>query len=182
MIFVIVLLVLTVLVVLFFLLLSNKSKKIGNMRVDYEQYKDSIQDEIVGLRSKEATLNILLEQEKQKTVELKGDVVQRLDELKQELKSEQEKSYGYIEEIKEYKSQISRLDTQLKEQKNAMQEKLELLQNSEARFKTEFENLANKIFEDNSKKLNERNQESLINVLNPVRDQLKDFKQNYRLR
>ncbi|XSZ47539.1 hypothetical protein ACP8HZ_03170 [Francisella noatunensis] len=58
-----------------------------------------------------------------------------------------------------------------------MQDKLELLQNSEAKLKTEFENLASKIFEDNSKKLNERNQESLNSVLNPVREQLKDFKQ-----
>lgn len=45
------------------------------------------------------------------------------------------------------------LETQLKEQNTAMQDKLELLQNSEAKLKTEFENLASKIFEDNSKNL-----------------------------
>lgn len=57
-----------------------------------------------------------------------------------------------------------------------MQDKFELLQNSEAKLKAEFENLANKIFEDNSQKLNQKNQESLSNVLNPVREQLKDFR------
>lgn len=45
------------------------------------------------------------------------------------------------------------------------------------KLKSEFENLANKIFEDSSKKLTERNQESLNSVLNPVKEQLRDFKQ-----
>ncbi len=128
------------------------------------------------LRSKEATFDTLLEQAKQKNAELKEDKSQRIDELKQELVTSRNKVDDLIEEIKNYKSENSKLDTQLKEQNIAMQDKLELLQNSEAKLKTEFENLATKIFEDNSQKLNQKNQESLSSVLNPVREQLKDFR------
>ncbi|MED7818997.1 MULTISPECIES: DNA recombination protein RmuC [unclassified Francisella] len=178
MIFLIALIVLIVaFVVIFYLLWSKKSKQVEAIRQTYEQYKDLTQNELVELRGKNVTFDTLLAQEKQKNSELKQDNTLRIDELKQELKEEREKSYSYIEEIKNYRSQVSMLETQLKEQNTAMQDKLELLQNSEVKLKTEFENLASKIFEDNSKKLNERNQESLNSVLNPVREQLKDFKQ-----
>lgn len=153
-----------------FILLSKKTKEL-------ETLKNSKQVDIYALQSEKSTLDIMLSNEKQKNIELKEDSNQRLEELRQELRLERAKADRYIEEIKGYKSQISMLETQLKEQNVSMQEKLELLQNSEAKLKSEFENLANRIFEDNSKKLNERNQESLTNVLNPVREQLKDFKQ-----
>ncbi|MBK2028630.1 DNA recombination protein RmuC [Francisella noatunensis] len=160
-----------------FFILNKRSIETKHIRTQFEDYKNSVQQELLSLRSKELTFDTLLDQEKQKNLALKQDNTLRIDELKQELKEEREKSYSYIEEIKNYRSQVSMLETQLKEQNTAMQDKLELLQNSEAKLKTEFENLASKIFEDNSKKLNERNQESLNSVLNPVREQLKDFKQ-----
>lgn len=178
MIFLIALVVLIiVLVIVFSLLWANKSKQIEDIRRTYEEHKNAMQNELLAQRGKSETFDLLINQEKQKNSEYKQDSILRIDELKQELKEEREKSYSYIEEIKNYKSQVSMLETQLKEQNSAMQDKLELLQNSETKLKTEFENLASKIFEDNSKKLSERNQESLNSVLNPVREQLKDFKQ-----
>src|SRR6185312_2857185 len=39
----------------------------------------------------------------------------------------------------------------------------------------QFENLANKIMEDKSKKFMEQNQENIGNILNPLRDRIKDF-------
>ncbi|MGQ4006154.1 DNA recombination protein RmuC [Francisellaceae bacterium CB300] len=165
-----------VLGVLGFLVSVKKSKQVESIRNSFEEYKNTTQNELMQLRSKEATFDTLLEQEKQKNAELKEDKSQRIDELKQELITSRSKVDNLIEEIKNYKSENAKLDTQLKEQNIAMQDKLELLQNSEAKLKTEFENLATKIFEDNSQKLNQKNQESLSNVLNPVREQLKDFR------
>ncbi|QIV96153.1 DNA recombination protein RmuC [Allofrancisella inopinata] len=149
---------------------GKKAKEVKNIKQVFEEYKSSAQSQILALESEKSTFDILLASERQKNTELKEDSVQRFEELKQDLRAERIKVDKYIEEIKEYKSQISMLQTQLKE-------KLEQLQNNEVKLKTEFENLANRIFEDNSKKLNERNHESLNNVLNPVREQLKDFKQ-----
>lgn len=163
--------------IIFFLIINKKTAQVDNIRQAFEQYKNSTQEELVSLRSKEITFDTLLNQEKQKNTELKHDSLQRIDELKLELKLERDKAYNYIEEIKNYKSQIATLETQLREQNNSLRDKIELLQNSETKLKSEFENLANKIFEDSSKKLTERNQESLNSVLNPVKEQLRDFKQ-----
>ncbi|MFC4891946.1 DNA recombination protein RmuC [Pseudofrancisella aestuarii] len=171
MIFVIGLILLAIILCFWLFILLNKKTR------ELETLKNSKQVDIHALQSEKSTLDIMLSNEKQKNIELKDSNSQRLEELRQELKIEKSKTDNYIEEVKNYKSQIAMLETQLKEQNISMQEKLELLQNGEAKLKSEFENLANKIFEDNSKKLNERNQESLTNVLNPVREQLKDFKQ-----
>jgi DNA recombination protein RmuC len=160
----------------FLMILSKKTKEVQNIAKSFDEYKNTTQNELMQLRTKEATFDTLLEQEKQKNIDLKEDKAQRIDELKQELSIARSKVDNLIEEIKNYKSENSTLATQLKEQNIAMQDKFELLQNSEAKLKTEFENLANKIFEDNSQKLNQKNQESLSNVLNPVREQLKDFR------
>ena len=42
--------------------------------------------------------------------------------------------------------------------------------------KIEFQNVANKIFEDKSRKFTEQNRENIEGVLKPVREQLLDFK------
>lgn len=119
---------------------------------------------------------ISLQKQNQKYSEFEDSTKKREDELKDELQKEKQTSFNYNEEIKEYKSQISQLQTQLEEQNNAMQDKLKLLQENEQKLKVEFENLANKIFSDNSKKFSEQNQKDLGLILNPMRQQLGEFK------
>ena len=46
----------------------------------------------------------------------------------------------------------------------------------QARLKTEFENLANKILEANTAKFTEQNQKNLGQLLNPLKTQIDDFK------
>lgn len=99
-----------------------------------------------------------------------------LDTLSQKVKELEMIIDKKQDEITQDKIIISQLQTQLKEQNKAMQDKLELLQNSEAKLKTEFENLANKIFDSNSKKFKEQSSESLGLILNPMKQQLNEFK------
>ena len=137
----------------------------------------SLEANLNEISSQNQRLNLLLEQAKQIQLNQTEGYQARIAELKDEATGYKSKLDNYITEIRDSKAEIATLQTQLKEQTQAMAEKLELLQNSEAKLKVEFENLANRIFEDNSKKLNQRNQESISHVLNPVRDQLRDFKQ-----
>ncbi|MFU8784035.1 DNA recombination protein RmuC [Aliidiomarina sp.] len=58
-----------------------------------------------------------------------------------------------------------------------MDEKLQLLQRSEARLQTEFENLANRIFEQKTSALEQRQERSLASTLNPLNKQLEGFRQ-----
>jgi len=65
---------------------------------------------------------------------------------------------------------------QLQEQYKSAQEKMTYLQDAKESLKVEFENLANNILDTNSKKIQQQNEQSLGNVLNPIKEQLKDFK------
>jgi DNA recombination protein RmuC len=49
------------------------------------------------------------------------------------------------------------------------------LEDLQARFAKEFENLANRILEDKSKKFTEQNETQLKNILDPLKDRIRDF-------
>jgi DNA recombination protein RmuC len=76
----------------------------------------------------------------------------------------------------ELSSRNARLEADLENERKGTQEKLKLLQDSEARMKTEFENLANRIFEEKGKTFTEQNKEKLSSLLLPMREQLESFR------
>jgi len=76
----------------------------------------------------------------------------------------------------EWASERAVMQTQLHEQDKAAKDKIALLQQAEERLKREFENLANKIFDAKSEKFTQQSKSSVEALLNPVREQLKDFR------
>ncbi|WP_299794459.1 DNA recombination protein RmuC [uncultured Shewanella sp.] len=58
----------------------------------------------------------------------------------------------------------------------ALEDKIHVLQDAESRLKTQFENLANKIFEERSEKLQHQNTHQLDSVLAPFKQQLEGFR------
>lgn len=88
--------------------------------------------------------------------------------LQAELKTEREKSEKLTSENSSLKSDYANLQTKLSEQK----EELEKLQE---KFTKEFENLANRIFEEKGNKFTEQNKEKLSEILNPLRDKISEF-------
>lgn len=88
--------------------------------------------------------------------------------LQAELKAEREKSEKLTSENSSLKSDYTNLQLKLSEQK----EEIEKLQE---KFTKEFENLANKIFEEKGNKFTEQNKEKLSEILNPLRDKISDF-------
>lgn len=75
------------------------------------------------------------------------------------------------------KTKNAELQTRIAEQERSTYEKLKLLQDAETQLKTQFENLAGKIFEDRSKQFAEQNKTSLDHIVTPLREQLGEFKQ-----
>lgn len=80
------------------------------------------------------------------------------------------------EQLVSSKTENAALITQLQEQQKNNHEKIQLLQNAEAQLKTQFENLANKIFEDRSKHFTEQNKATMEHIVSPIQTQLTDFK------
>lgn len=73
-------------------------------------------------------------------------------------------------------AKLSELETRLEDERRNAAEKLVLLQEAREQLKMEFQNVANKIFEDKSQKFTEQNRENIEGVLKPMREQLLDFK------
>ena len=71
--------------------------------------------------------------------------------------------------------QVVKLDTERSES----DKKIALLERSEERLKTEFENLSTRIFEDRSQKFKQQNKEELGNILKPLNDQLQSFNRSF---
>lgn len=88
--------------------------------------------------------------------------------LQSELKIEREKSEKLTSENSSLKSDYANLQEKLSEQKADI-EKLQ------EKFTKEFENLANKIFEEKGNKFTEQNKEKLSEILNPLKDKISEF-------
>ena len=86
-------------------------------------------------------------------------------------------------ELQQYRAQLlatktenAQLHTRIEEQSKNATEKLLLIQESEAKLKTQFENLANKIFAERSQQFKDQNKSSLNEIVNPLKQQLDEFK------
>ena len=89
-------------------------------------------------------------------------------EKENELKAEREKSYNLNSGLSSLKSDYDNLQKKLAEQKGEVEELQE-------KFTKEFENLANKIFEEKSSKFTEQNKANLDQILKPLSEKIKDF-------
>jgi DNA recombination protein RmuC len=67
------------------------------------------------------------------------------------------------------------LETRLNEERKQANEKLVLLQESREQLRLEFQNLANRIFEEKSRRFTDQSRANLDQLLTPFREQLKDF-------
>ncbi|MGA0154316.1 MAG: DNA recombination protein RmuC [Flavobacteriaceae bacterium] len=104
-------------------------------------------------------------------------LAERVEFLKETL--EQEKSAHQQLRETHQKTYTTLVETQkelefLNEKFTHRQEELESLQKQ---FKTEFENLAQKIFEEKSTKISEENQKNIKTLLDPLRERITDFSQ-----
>lgn len=71
----------------------------------------------------------------------------------------------------------SRLNTQLKLEREAFEEKLALLNEARNNLSNQFKSLANDILEEKSKRFSEQNQASLSQLLNPLHERMQGFSQ-----
>jgi len=74
------------------------------------------------------------------------------------------------------KTENADLNARQQEQHKSNAEKIRLLQDAEAQLKTQFENLAHKIFEERGKQFVEHNKVSIESLVTPLKEQLGEFK------
>jgi DNA recombination protein RmuC len=79
-------------------------------------------------------------------------------------------------EITNLKTRVGMLNTQLDAEKIQSEEKLKILLEAKEQMKTDFQNLANLIFDEKGKKLTDQNKLQLDTLLSPLKEQIQDFK------
>ena len=104
-----------------------------------------------------------------------------VQELKNELRSANELTNSKVNEERSRVESLTReLSAAVTDNNNLHQKLLEQkseLEELNRRFNKEFENLANRIFEEKSQKFTEQNRNNLDVILNPFKEKLKEFEQ-----
>jgi DNA recombination protein RmuC len=80
------------------------------------------------------------------------------------------------DQVAQYRADLAELRTALSEQGKQSTEKIALLNEAREQLKHEFQNLAQRIFEEKSNRFSDQNRASLGQLINPLREQLGDFK------
>ena len=83
---------------------------------------------------------------------------------------------GRCEKVEDLLTANARLSAELEAERKNTREKLALLQESEGRLKLEFENLANRIFEEKGRSFTDQSTQKLLGLLSPFRDQIEAFR------
>ena len=100
----------------------------------------------------------------------------RLAQLEQENKDLRLRAESLNEDFSQLKIELREQQVTLDKERRSASEKLELLEKNRDALKQEFENLANRIFEQKSERFSQQTKTSLDSLLNPFRDQLQDFR------
>ncbi|MDP8202559.1 MAG: DNA recombination protein RmuC [Candidatus Tenebribacter burtonii] len=111
----------------------------------------------------------------------KGKQEAKVEMLKSELQKNEIEINTEREKLTNSLSEVSKLDTinlNLQEKLNDQKKELEELQ---AKFTDAFKNLANEILEEKTKKFTEQNKANLDELLNPLKEKIKDFEQKIEL-
>ena len=102
--------------------------------------------------------------------------VARIPVLEQDSKRWQ----GHYQQIQQHASdlreELAEKTARFEQEKLASDEKLALLESSEQRLQQQFENLANKIFEQKNNSFQQSSKAGLDALLNPLKDQIEGFK------
>lgn len=102
--------------------------------------------------------------------------LERLTQVEAELAAARADAKHWNEACQRAEQQATALGTRLQEQTLGAQEKLALLERVREDFKDKFASLANEMLEEKSKRFTEQNQTNLGTLLNPLREQLGDFR------
>ena len=118
-----------------------------------------------------------------------------LQDVRTRLLVEQEKSLGLVSQLDEEKriasverskvlelsTVFSRTEADYKNLQLKLAEQQKEMEGLQEKFTTQFENLANKIFEEKGKKFADQNKINLGEILNPLREKISDFEKKVEL-
>lgn len=113
------------------------------------------------------------------TTELQTRIEERnaqLDTLRQEIAKKDEELLLGTQTIETIKLDLQDTKTRLEEERKQAAEKLALLLEAKEQLKTDFQNLAQQIMDENTKKFSNKNKENMDTLLVPLKEQIGNFR------
>ncbi|MCL1125128.1 DNA recombination protein RmuC [Shewanella surugensis] len=154
----------------------------SNMQAEMEQTKITLTDEITQYQQlidqKDTSLQQRQEKLERHLSELgKAQALgERVPTLEQQITDAQRKQMEAQLSLSKANAMQQTLTVKFEAEQQALTDKIALLENAEKRLTTQFENLAHKIFEERSEKLQHHNDSQLNHVLAPFKQQLEGFR------
>lgn len=131
---------------------------------DFNQLKADNESLKINLAVAENTIIVL----EQKSNEAEEKLLYRIEKL------ETEKT-DILDQLTNEKKRMSQAEESFKAQREKLMEQKQFVDESQQRFKTEFENVANKILKEKTAEFTEVNKLNLDTLLNPLKENIKSF-------
>lgn len=148
--------------------LQHEQQQHANLKANFER----IQDEVNDLRHQ----NTDLEKDSAKHAERLAQVSEQLAQAQSQSQQWQSRFEQSRDELAVKDSELNAANAKHEEENKANEDKLALLKEAETRLQTQFENVANKIFQQKSDKFNESSKAGIDALLNPLKVQIEGFK------
>jgi DNA recombination protein RmuC len=161
---------------------KHLANTIGQQRILSEHQLDSLQQQIA---KQESQIQSLLDEQKQarsqqmldqKRIGQLGQQVERISQLEHEKQQWQHQYQQANQLAAELRTQLESQAARFEQEQIASQDKLHILESAEQRLQSQFENLANKIFEQKQEKFNQASKAGLDSLLSPLKEQIEGFK------
>lgn len=105
-----------------------------------------------------------------------GEKIQQLENAEDRNTQSGKQIETLQDQVSQLKSEAAQMRTVLDEERKQSSEKIALLHEARDQLKIEFQNLAQEIFEDKSRKFAEQNRTNIDHLIGPLREQIGDFK------
>lgn len=164
--------------VIWLLMNSSRRKDFLQWQEQQERLVQDINNAQQQVQQKEQLLDTARQQQLDVQVQL-GQLRQQAEQLivvQQEKQQWQDKWHSEQQKAADLQTRLSAQQAAFEQEQRAFEEKLTLLQQAETRLKEQFENLANKIFEQKNEKFSADSKQGLDSLLTPLKDQIEGFK------
>ena len=157
---------------------ASRDAEIAQLSAEYEAASRDLQR----LQGEHATLGTELDEHRRRLFALgneRATLAGRLERLTQadnDLVAARAESLKWREACQRAEQRVTEMATRINEQQHAAQERETLLKHVRDEFSDKFKSLANDLLEEKGKKFSEDNQAQIGTLLNPLREQLGDFR------
>ena len=158
---------------------KNQDSQLNRLEHELSLYKQKLEirdNEVNGFKNKHAALESMLQSNEKESLRLHNDIEllqNNLAKLQEKSLSEQQ---ALLKDNADKQAELSKLHKHIEQQEQNHKEKVLLLENAKQALTQQFENLANRIFEEKGEKFAKQNKDKLDEILQPFKSDIGEFK------